>query len=630
MLYKGLYARGALRTGYFDQVNCQSLNSRSLIQVFYYSYIYRLLLLCLMKFKQIFLWFLSFLILALGIGIGYLYFNAQQIAQNIIRNEIIKNYNESPETKYLISLDKIKLNLIDGSIRLININATPKDSLVTLERNIDDKTIENTNLNVHIDEIAILGFDYLKALNERNIYIDEFKISHPTVNVYQYEGVPDEKTVLQDTVDLRSIFLTNYDTFRINEIHLDKMSMSFYKLNAQFDTLNQVRLEQLDYRITNVTANKETLYSKYYFRFEDYFVTSGNILIDIKNAPYLSLKSINYNSQKEHLAIEDFELKPKVSPSVFWKKRKYKKAWVQLNVKKIQMDSLNIKDWLANKEIDISNLKVNKPKLLVFTNSTLEFHPNENKPMLGDIIKALPVPIRVDEANITDAHIELDIIGKNTPQHGQLKFHHMNIMAYNITNIPQRINENKDLDILVNTKLNNTGNIQSKLKIDLASKESTTKFDVDAKNLDLKKFTSILKPILRVSILDGKMISLKINSTLDSHGGRGQMDAHYRDLKLQLESKELSKDPGFFNKVVSDLANGILKTQNIPGDKFYHQGNFEFSKSNHDAFFKMLWLTTLYGLEDSVLGSESRDQRRIKQQQRKKKNKDKWWKSAIL
>ncbi|UTW66874.1 DUF748 domain-containing protein [bacterium SCSIO 12643] len=583
-----------------------------------------------MKFKKVLLWFLGILILALGIGLGYLYFNAQQIAQNIIRNKIIKSYNESPETKYLLSLESIKLNLMDGSIRLINIDATPKDNLVTFERNLDGKTIANTSINVHIDEIALLGFDYMKALNERNISIDEFEINQPIIDVYQYEGVPDENTAQQDTIDLRSIFLTNYDTFRIKEIHLGDMRMTFYKLNEQFDTLNQIKLEQIDYRITNVTANKKTLYSSYYFEFEDYFIHTGNVIADIKNNPHLSLKSVDYDSEKEHLTIEDFELKPRVTPTAFWRGRKYKKAWLQLNVNKIQMDSLNIKDWLANEEIDISNLKVEKPKLLVFTNSTLEFHPNDNKPMLGDIIKSLPIPIHVDEADITDAHIELDIIGKNTTQHGKLMFHNMNIMAYNVTNIPQKIDQNKNLDILVNTKLNNTGNIHSKLKIDLASKESTTKFDVNAKNLDLKKFTSILKPILRISILDGKMVSLKINSTLDIHGGQGQMDAHYRDLKLQLESKELSKNPGFFNKVVSDLANGILKTQNIPGDKFYHQGNFEFTKSKHDAFFKMLWLTTLYGLEDSVFGSESRDQRRIKQEQRKKKNKDKWWKSAIL
>lgn len=583
-----------------------------------------------MKFKKVFLWFLGILILALGIGLGYLYFNAQQIAQNIIRNKIIKSYNESPETKYLLSLERIKLNLIDGSIRLINIDATPKDSLVTYERNLDGKTIANTSLNVHIDEIALIGFDYMKAFNERNISIDKFKIYRPNIDVYQYEGVPDENTIQQDTIDLRSIFLTNYDTFRIKEIHLDNMAMSFYKLNEQLDTINRIKLEEIDYRITNVTANKKTLYSTYYFEFENYFVHTGNIIADLKNNPHLSLQSFNYNSEKEHLSVEGFELKPRVSPTAFWRGRKYKKAWIQLNVNAIQMDSLNLKDWLTNKEIDISNLKVNNPKLLVYTNSTLEFHPNDNKPMLGDIIKSLPFPIHVDETDITDAQIELDIIGKNTTQHGKLKFHNMNIMAYNITNIPRRIDQNKNLDIMVTTQLNHTGNIHSKLKIDLASKVSTTQFDVNAKNLDLKKFTSILKPILRISILDGKMVALKINSTLDSHGGRGQMDAHYRDLRLQLESKELSKNPGFFNKVVSDLANGILKTQNIPGDKFYHQGNFEFPKSKNDAFFKMLWLTTLYGLEDSVFGSESRDQRRIKHEERKKKNKDKWWKSTIL
>jgi hypothetical protein len=583
-----------------------------------------------MNLKKVFLWPLSILILTLGIGLGYLYFNAQKITQNIIRNKIIKSYNESDETQYLLSLEKIKLNIWDGSIRLINVKATPKDSLVILERNLDGSTIANTSLTVHVKEIALLGFDYMEAFNERRISIDQFKINQPQIKVYQYDGISKENTIHQDTVDLRSFFLTNYDTFRINEIHLENMSMAFYKLNAQFDTINRITLEHMDYKITKVTANKETLYSSYFFEFEDYFIKTGNIRVDIANSSHIGLNSLNYNSKQEQLTLKNLQVKPRVSPRNFWKNKKFKKAWVQIDIQKIQMDSLNIKNWIATKEANISNLSVNKPKIQIFTNSRLPFNPNEKKLMLGDLIKSLPIPFSIKEADITNAVIELDIMGKNTEQHGKLRFHNMNIMAQNITNNKKHIEINKNLDVQVNTQLNQTGNIQSNLKIDLASPISSTQFNVNAKNLDLKKFTSILKPILRISIMDGNMISLKVNSTLTTHGGTGQMDAHYKNLKLQLESKELSANPGFFNTVVSGLANGVLKTENIPGEKYYHQGNFEFPKDPTDSFFKLLWFTTLYGLEDSVLGSEHRDQRRLKQQERKKSDKGKWWKKSIL
>jgi hypothetical protein len=69
--------------------------------------------------------------------------------------------------------------------------------------------------------------------------------------------------------------------------------------------------------------------------------------------------------------------------------------------------------------------------------------------------------------------------------------------------------------------------------------------------------------------------------------------------------------------MASGMANGVLKTENLPENKSFHQGNFKFKKQPTDSFFKMLWIVALNGLEDSILGSDKRDQRRIKKQDRK-------------
>ena len=117
-------------------------------------------------------------------------------------------------------------------------------------------------------------------------------------------------------------------------------------------------------------------------------------------------------------------------------------------------------------------------------------------------------------------------------------------------------------------------------------------------------------------------MSLKTTSSLNAYGATGKMDVHYENLRLQLEAKDLAMKPGFFNSLASGLANGIIKTNNVPGAKNYHQGAISFTKKNEDSFFKMLWLIQLHGLEDSILGSDARDQR-IKNKKQKQENKTK-------
>jgi hypothetical protein len=119
------------------------------------------------------------------------------------------------------------------------------------------------------------------------------------------------------------------------------------------------------------------------------------------------------------------------------------------------------------------------------------------------------------------------------------------------------------------------------------------------------------------------MVDLKINSTLSTNGAFGTMDAHYTGLKMQLEAKDLSKSPGFFNNVASGLANGLIKSDNIPGQQYYHQGKFRFKKTTQDNFFKMLWLITLHGLEDSILGSEHKDEKEKRKKEKESQPKKK-------
>lgn len=573
-----------------------------------------------MHIKKIIFWAIAIFVVV-GIGTGtYLYINAQNIINEIIREQIIDKNNNREDAKYHITLEKIRLNLLNGSFKLINLTITPKDSLVAVKNNLNKKVYRNTTLDIQIDEIALKGFDYLKALNERVLVAESFKILRPQLKIYQHQGIAKDEDVSQDTVDIRHIFLAEFDTFRIQEISVINASTYYFSIDSKEDTTQFFLLDHMSYQIWGIVANKETLFSNQIITYDSYLLKSRNIGLQLPNGSQVKIGSIDYNSDENQLQIGNVDFEQNGNPTKFFRSLKYRKSWMKVTASNIIIDQFDFDNWLDNDNLHLPQLTVTKPKLTIYSNANIPFDSTDIKPMLGEMIMKIPVPFKIDKVIVDDAVIKLDMIGKVTETHGLLTFHKMNIEASNVTNRKQDLKLDEMMIIKASTKINKTGRVNATIRINLKSPSSITTFDVEAFDLKLKNFNSVLKPILRVSIKAGNMRYMKINSVISTLGGMGTMNAHYTNLKLQLESKELSENPGIFNKMASGMANGVLKTENLPENKSYHEGNFEFKKHPTDSFFKMLWLVSLNGLEDSILGSDKRDQRRVKKQQRQKNN----------
>ena len=573
-----------------------------------------------MSIKRIlFITFMFLTFLVLGVG-TYVYFNIQNIAKDFLRNEIITKYNKSPDTQYIVTLGEVDLNLLSGSVILNNLNVVPKDSLVSYKSSVSGIIYKSTTLIIDIDQIELSNFDYIKAFSEKIIMAESFNIKSPKVHVFQHQGEEMEQLEAQDTIDIRSVFLDNLNSFNLGKLSISHAKTSFHTVSQQSDTNLIFTISNLSYHITEVFANAKTLYTPEFFLFTEYVLSSNNVLIDLKNGSKLQLEKVDYNSTQNELVATNFSFKPKELPQEFFKSLKYRKAWISLDFTEVVISKLNIFNLIKNGEVNASSLTLENPNLKIYTNANIPLKPNLEKPMLGTLLKSLEIPYFIDSIAINNAIIDMDMIGKVTSNHGKLSFHDLNIAGTNLTNISSKISENNLLEIQAKTKVNQTGNISTSFKINLADINSTTQFNINAKNIDFKAFNSVLKPILRISITDGEIKHLNVSSTLSNNGGIGKMDMHYENLKLQIEGKDYDKGPGFFTKMASGMANGILKRNNIPGDKSYHQGVIKFQKLKEDSFFKMLWLVNLYGIEDSILGSDARDTRKEK---KKKKEQDK-------
>ncbi len=570
--------------------------------------------------KAIWKFVIGFLIVLLIAGLAitlYLYDNAGNMAEEILRDKFIKEYNKNPTTDYLIHFKKLKVDVLDGSVNLVNVSIVPKDSLVTFKSNLEQTNTPNVYLEIHIDKISLSNFDYAPALANRKISIEKFEISNPEIHIFQYTDIPDPEPKSQDTVDLRSIFLTNFDSLLVTLVDINNAQINYFKVNLSGDTNEVFSITNLYYEINKVMAHKNSLLKAPFVEFKKDYLKSENVNVNISDKAIVKLGAVEFDSEKMEIVLHKIEYLPIPTANQYFSKLRYRKPWIKFDAKKVAISDLDIDKWIDSNVLSIGKLELDKPETDIRLNLKIPIDTNVNKPMLGEMLASIPIPFFIDSLVVTHGLIDLDFIGTKTTTHGKLSFNKMDVLARNVTNDLVILAQNRFIPIDATLQVNKTGVVETHLEIDMLSQKSETVFNIHAKNLDLRKFSSILKPIVRVEITSGKMVTLDISSTLNKDGGSGFMDAHYTNLNLLIVEKDLKKESGFFLKAASSVANGfILKNDNIPGFPHYRTGNIKFIKANEDAFFKMLWLTTLHGLEDSILGSHKKDQRNAKKEEK--------------
>lgn len=565
-------------------------------------------------------WLIGFFAILLTLGLST-YLVLLNYGNQIIKDTILSSYNTNPDNPYQIEFDGIEVSIARHTLNISDIKITLKDSLVTLVRAGSDD-VPNTNISVHINGIRIEGFDIIEAVQDRKLKADIFEIKKPHITIFEYPINQTQDTTTQDTVDLRSLFLAHLDTFSIHKMAIIEAYTQYFTVSATQDTQKVFGLDNLSYSMYNVIANKSTLYSEELISFSHYGLASKNISLNLPNVGSISVGEINYESLSKSVTISDMDFKPSKTPNQLFAQLKYRKPWIAFNFHHLEIFGFNLKTSLENRHLEIDKISIEKPVLEVGVDLAIPFHPNDVKPMLSEQIKQIPYPITVDTLKINTAKIAAKLKGANTGKFGYLTFYPMHVNANNLTNYAPSISSNSKCSITAQTKINGTGKVKAFIEMDLASAKGQTLFNVDGHNINLTNFNKVLSPIMRVSVTDGVIENLLVRSVLSSTTCKGFMDVHYENMYLLLENKDSQKKPNFFQHIASGLANGVLKNNNIPGSKNYHTGNFYFEKETQDSFFKLLWLAHLYGLEDSILGSNAKDKRK---QRKSDKTKSGWF-----
>ncbi len=118
---------------------------------------------------------------------------------------------------------------------------------------------------------------------------------------------------------------------------------------------------------------------------------------------------------------------------------------------------------------------------------------------------------------------------------------------------------------------------------------------VHLKNLQARELNHITDELVRIRATEGSIHSVDLHMQGDDRSAQGTVHMHYEGLKLKVEPARPHAG------LLSLLANAVIHSSNVPGDRRYRVGRSFVDRKQETSVFNYLWLSLREGMLDVLL-----------------------------
>lgn len=190
---------------------------------------------------------------------------------------------EQNDTAYHLGFEKLNFSLLNNSLSLKEVELTPKKDF---EGNLP------IDFTAKVDEISIVGVNFLKLLRQKDLSAFSIRIKKPQVVYYKSET--------QDTTQSNSKLGTH-----IHVSHFKITDANFKIMESNRETLSS-DIENLDIELVGVNLSKRTLEKNIPFTYETFKLTCGNVFHQMN--PSQKLKSEGFKVTNNQFILNGFEI----------------------------------------------------------------------------------------------------------------------------------------------------------------------------------------------------------------------------------------------------------------------------------------------------------------------------------
>ncbi|GAA4313849.1 hypothetical protein GCM10023115_29430 [Pontixanthobacter gangjinensis] len=489
--------------------------------------------------------------LAIGVLIGIGVLAISLVVLNNYLEARIKSSIEENLKKANATFEKVDVKLLDRTAEVIN------------------PFIQIKGKTLKVDTILLNDIHLWDYISNKDIIIGDLRISKPVVKFYRFEKEAKDSASARKRSSFKNRILIKKVNVSRGDFRIFEKDSNEHRL---YTSLASLKME-------NVRVNAKTLNETVPFNYEIIRLEVDSIFYDLDQQHELAIGK--FLMRDENVQISDFRIIPKYSKAGHQKTIRVEKDRYDLSIDSISFNDLN---WSVQND----SLKFQNPFTRIagvnfdIYRDKLPPDDNSTKPMYSKMIRQLPFLLQLDSIKIRDSYIRYEERIQAGRPSGIVEFSNLNGTIWNITNLDLSRQDFPETRVKARADFMKAAPLSIDWKFDISDPTDEFQISGEMGRLQAGQMNRFLTAAMNVEA-SGEILDMYFNFYGNNDWARGDMRLKYKDFKIEV----LRKDGQRKNKVISALANLIVRNKAVKGEKTQKEINVERDKSK--SFWNYFW-----------------------------------------
>lgn len=310
----------------------------------------------------------------------------------------------------------------------------------------------------------------------------------------------------------------------------------------------------------------------------------------------LRCKNVSIDVNRGHIYLDSTVLTPRYEKMLFGKTHGSQIDRIEVYNMNSRVVNFNFEKWLYSGNYEAKYVYINRTNISVFRDKSLRAERGQFKEMPQKILRKLPIKLKIDTAFINSWSIEYEEQLPGNDESGLIRFTDFDAKVTGITNYDSLISKGQ-INVEVNTKLMDKGEIQANLNIPLEHSNDSFSFSGKVDNMDMREINPLLENLARISITRGTADWMKFEGNADRYLATGEVELRYGNLHVAVLDST-GENNGFVQKAMTFLANNfIIRSGNR---LFPKSGRIYYERDSEKSIFNYGAKALLSGIKESI------------------------------
>jgi hypothetical protein len=441
-------------------------------------------------------------------------------------------------------------------------------------------------------KLTLNGVNTNEIVKNKNIVVDTILCNQitlyelPVENLKTTDIKPPKSSDSTGFENVYGVYMKHLHFPKVTFVPFAKSNFSLGNIAIKINDVKAEQLRKLELHPMNFTKEAE--------------VTVDRFSLNSDNRHYkYDFHNIWVNSLQKELKVGSVNITPFGSESAFGDGLPYQLDRFDVTSSGIVLKDIDMNS-LLDKQINASELVVNKLNAKIYR----DLHkPLQEKSRVGNylsqLIDKLKQPVNINHATVNNAFIQYRENEVLSDSVGVVTFSNSRLNFTNITNMPEAVKKNNELNFSFDTKVFGEVPLIGNFKFILNSNNGSFVANGHVGSFNALKLNRVSVPMALIRINTGHISAIDFHFNGTNTKAEGPFTMKYEDMKVEVLKRDKKTNAIKKRRVLSIAAN-VLVQNNNPDSKGLRTINAKYDRNIYKSFFNLVWKTVFTGMKETV------------------------------